>query len=116
MLEDFVEDYVIWTYHSEKAPPPAEILLDEIRLDIQFDRLFDAYDDFDESSSDDDDGGECHGDGVDNGGSDDKFDDGDFLSQFLRQTKTNLLVGNAKGLANFEVVKKLAEENVYKHT
>jgi hypothetical protein len=85
----FVENYIIWTYHDEKASPPTENPLDEIIKDVQFDRLFDSYDDFDEGDSDDDGVGGCYGDGVneraiDDGGddnsSDDEFDDGDFLS------------------------------------
>ena len=43
----------------------------------------------------------------------DELDDGDFLSQLLRHTKAELLVGSAKGLENFETVKKSAEENIY---
>jgi hypothetical protein len=63
--------------------------LDEIIKDIQFDRLFDGYDDFDNGGGDDDGVGGCYGDGVDEGptddGSDDdssdnELDDGDFLS------------------------------------
>ena len=40
-------------------------------------------------------------------------DDDDFLSQLLRYTKAELLVGSAKGIENFETVKKSAEENIY---
>ena len=43
----------------------------------------------------------------------DELDDGDFLSQLLRHTKAELLVGSAKGIENFETVKKSAEENIY---
>jgi hypothetical protein len=41
-------------------------------------------------------------------GSDDKLDDGDFLSELLHHTKVDLLVGSAKGLANFETVKRIS--------
>uniref|UniRef100_K3ZN46 Uncharacterized protein n=1 Tax=Setaria italica TaxID=4555 RepID=K3ZN46_SETIT len=115
--------YMIWTYHGEKAPP--QNLLDGIMEDVEFERMFDAYDSFDEGGGDDD-GGCCNGDdgvnegGDDNGGydssGDDEFDDSDFLSPLLRHTKAELLVESAKGLANFEAVKKSAEENVYKRS
>jgi hypothetical protein len=42
-----------------------------------------------------------------------ELDDGDFMSQLLHHTKAELLVGSAKGLANFEMVKKSAEQNIY---
>jgi hypothetical protein len=62
--------------------------LDEIIQDAEFNRLFDAYDDFDDAGNDDEDVGGGYGDGVDggpiDGGSDDstndKLDNGDFLS------------------------------------
>ena len=38
----------------------------------------------------------------------DKLDDDDFLSQLLRHTKVELLIYSAKGLANFEMVKKIS--------
>jgi hypothetical protein len=71
--------------------------------DIDFNRLFDADDDFDDAGSDDEDVGGGYGDCVDrggiNGGSDDssdaELDDGDFMSQLLRHTKAELLVGSA---------------------
>ena len=49
-------------------------------------RMFDAYDDFDGGGSDDDGVGGFHGDSVDEGAiagdsTNDKIDDGDFLSQ-----------------------------------
>jgi hypothetical protein len=80
--------------------------------------MFDAYDGFDVGGGNDDGVDGFHGDGVDEGpingdSSDDEFNDGDFLSQLLRHTKTELLVGSANGLANFETVKKIASENVY---
>ena len=46
----------------------------------------------------------------------DELDDGDFLSQLLRHTKAELLVGSAKGLENFETVKKSAEKNIYERS
>ena len=46
----------------------------------------------------------------------DELDDGDFLSQLLHHTKAELLVGSAKGLENFETVKKSAEENIYERS
>jgi hypothetical protein len=84
--------------------------------DVEFDRLFDAYyDDFCRGVGNDD------GDGVYEGpidvGSDDhsdaELDEGDFLSQLLCHTKAELLVGSAKGLANFKMVK---EENIYERS
>jgi hypothetical protein len=115
LVGGFVENYMIWTYHGEKASPPTENPLNEIIEDVEFDKLFDAYDNFCEGGGDDDGVGRCYGDGVGKGpidggsnhGSADEFDDGDFLSQLLRQTKVELLVGSAKGLANFKTVKKL---------
>jgi hypothetical protein len=81
-------------------------------------------DDFDDASGDDEDVGGGYGDGVDggpiDGGSDDSSDDeldvGDFLSKLLHQTKAELLVGSAKGLANFATMKKSAEENIYERS
>ena len=46
----------------------------------------------------------------------DELDDGDFLSQLLRHTKAEVLVGSAKGIENFETVKKSAEENIYERS
>jgi hypothetical protein len=88
LVGGFVDNYMIWTYHGEKAPPPMENLLDKIIQEIKFNRLFDAYDDFDDTGGDDEDIGGGYGDGVYagpiNGGSDDssddELDDGDFLS------------------------------------
>jgi hypothetical protein len=79
--------------------------------DVEFDRLFDAYDEFCADVGDND--GDGVGDGPIDGGSDNELDDGDFLSQLLCHTKAELLVGTAKGLTNFEMVKKLVEENIY---
>jgi hypothetical protein len=93
--------------------------LDEIIQDAEFNRLFDAYDDFDDAGNDDEDVGGGYGDGVDgaiDGDNDDssdaKLDDGDFLSQLLHHTKADLLVGSAKGLANFEMMKKISIGNI----
>jgi hypothetical protein len=118
LVGGFVKNYMIWTYHGENAPPLTDNPLDEIIQDIQFDRIFDAYYDFDVGGGDDDGVDGFHGDGVDEGpvdgdSSDNKLDDGDFLSQLLRHTKAELLVGSAKGLANFETVKKSEKKNVY---
>ena len=78
--------------------------------DIQFDRMCDAYDDFDDGDGDDDGVGGFHGDGFDEGpidgdSTDDELDDGDFISQLLHHIKAQLLVGSAMGLPNFEMVK-----------
>jgi hypothetical protein len=32
----FAENYVVWTYHGEKAPPPIENTLDEMIEDVEF--------------------------------------------------------------------------------
>ena len=40
---------------------------DEIIQNVEFDRLFDVYDDFDDGGGDDDSGGGFHGDDVDDG-------------------------------------------------
>jgi hypothetical protein len=74
LVGGFVKNYMIWMYHGENAPPRTDNPLDEIIQDVQFDRMFDAYDDFDVGGSDDD-------------GSDDELDDGDFLSQLLCYAK-----------------------------
>jgi hypothetical protein len=55
---------MIWTYHGEKAPLPMENPLDEIIGDVEFDRLFDIYDDFCEGDGDDDGVARCYSDGV----------------------------------------------------
>jgi hypothetical protein len=110
LVGGFVKNYMIWTYHGEKAvPPPTENTLNKMIEDVEFDGLFDAYDVFCTDVGDDD--GDGVGEGPIDDGSDDGFDDGDFLSQLLCHTKVELLVGTAKGLANFETVKKSAEEN-----
>ncbi|XP_072147941.1 uncharacterized protein [Setaria viridis] len=127
MVRCFIEDYMIWTSHGEKAPPQDP--LDEIMEHVEFERMLDVYDSFDEGVSDDDGGGSDGDDGVDEGGNgggdandgydssgDNELDDSDFLSQLLHHTKAELLVGSAKGLANFEMVKKSVEENVYERS
>ena len=81
------------------------------------------FDDYDDACGDDEDIGGGYSDGFDGGqidiGSDDdsdEIDDGDFLSQLLQHTKAELLVGSAKGIENFETVKKSAEENIYERS
>ena len=88
--------------------------------DPEFNILFD---DFDDTGGDDEDVDGGYSDGVDWGGiyigsddDSDELDDGDFLSQLLRHTKAELLVGSAKGIENFETVKKSAEENIYERS
>ena len=106
------------------APLPANNPLDEIILDEEFDRMFGAYIDNsggDDGVGDDDGVGGFHGDDVGNGpidvdSSDDELDDADFLSQLLRNSKAEVLVGNARGLANFETVRKSTEENIYERS
>ena len=86
--------------------------------------MFDAYIDDGESNDgvgDEDGVGGFHGDDVGDGpidgdSSDDELDDADFLSQLLRNSKVDVLVGNARGLANFETVRKSAEENIYERS
>jgi hypothetical protein len=65
LVAGFVENYMIRTYHGEKAPPLTENLIDEIIQDVEFNRLFDAYDDFDDAGGDDEDVGGGYGDAVD---------------------------------------------------
>jgi hypothetical protein len=79
----------------------------------------------DDDDDDDDDDGVADDDGVggfqdddidgpmDGDSSGDELDDGDFLSQLLRHTKAEILVASARRLANFETVRKSAEENIY---
>ena len=81
------------------------------------------FDDYDDACGDDEDVGGGYSDGVDRGpidiGSDDdsdEFDDGDFLIQLLRHTKVELLVSSAKGIENFEKVKKSAEKKIYERS
>ncbi|RLN12218.1 hypothetical protein C2845_PM09G13660 [Panicum miliaceum] len=115
LVGGFVKNYIIWTYHGEKALPPTENTPDEIVEDAKYDRLFDTYDDFFVHVVNDDGDGVGEGpiDGGSDNGSDDELDDGNFLSQLLRHTKAELLVGTTKGFANFKTVKKSVEENIY---
>ena len=86
--------------------------------------MFDAYIDDGESNDgvgDDDGIGGFYGDDVgdrpiDGDSSDDELDDADFLSQLLRNSKAEVLVVNARGLANFETVRKSTEENIYERS
>ena len=117
LISGFVDNYMIWNKYGEEAPPPRENQLDEILQDLQFNILFDDYDD---ACGDDEDVGGGYSDDVDGGpidiGSDadsDELDDVDFLSQLLRHSKAELLVGSAKGIENFETVKKSGKENIY---
>ncbi|KAM0890273.1 hypothetical protein ACQ4PT_027104 [Festuca glaucescens] len=126
LMYGFVEDYMIWTSHGEKNnAPPSLNQIDEIMQNDDFGRMFDAYDDFGEGGSNDDgghgsDGVNEEGDGHANDGydssEDDELDDSDFLTQLLRNTKEKIFVSSAKGLANFETVKKSAKENVYERS
>ena len=50
---------------------------------------------------------------IDGESSDEKIDDDDFLSQLLQNTETKVLVANARGLPNFDTVRKSAEKNIY---
>ena len=108
---------MIWNKHSEEEQPQRENSIDEIMQEPGYNILFDAFDD---AGCEDEGVGGGYFDGVDGSridlGSDndsDELDDGDFLSQLLLHTKAELLVGSAKGLENFETVKKSAEENIY---
>ena len=108
---------MIWKYHSEtNAASSTNSPLDEIMQDKQFDRMFDAYDDFDDGGV-----GGFHGDDVDDGridtnSSDDELNDGDFLSQLLHHTIAELFVGSSKELANLKAVQKSREDNVYEQS
>jgi hypothetical protein len=53
---------------------------------------------------------------MDGDSSGDELDDGDFLIQLLRHTKAEVLVASARWLANFEMVRKSAEENIYERS
>jgi hypothetical protein len=73
----------------------------------EFNRSLNDYDDFDDAGADDEDVGGGYSNGVDRGpidggsddSSDDELDDSDFLSQLLRHTKAELLVGSVKGVS-----------------
>ena len=48
MVSGFIKDYTIWKKYGETdAPPPTNKPLDEIIQGEEFDRMFDAYYDFD---------------------------------------------------------------------
>ena len=120
LISGFVDNYMIWNKHGEEEQPQRENSIDEIIQESEFNILFDAFDD---AGCEDEGVGGGHFDGVDGSpidlGSDndsDELDDGDFLSQLLRHTKAELLVGSAKGLENFETVKKSEEENIYERS
>jgi len=120
LISGFIDNYMFWNKHGEEAPPPRENQFKEILQDPQFNILFD---DFDDACGDDEDvsGGYCDGlDGVpiDIGSDDDsdELDDGDFLNQLLQHTEAQLLVDSAKGIENFETVKKSVEENIYERS
>ena len=122
MVSCFVKDYTIWKKHGEiDAPAPTNNPLDEIIQGEEFDRMFDAYYDVDRRDDGvniDDGVGGFHSDDVDDrpidsDSSEDELDDRDFLSQLLRHTKAEVLAASAKGLPNFENVRKSAEENIY---
>jgi len=68
----------------------------------------------DDGVDDNDDDADDDGGGI--GGSHGELDDGDFLGQLLRHTKAEVLVASARGLANFDTVKKSAEELIYDHS
>ncbi|CAO2189438.1 unnamed protein product [Urochloa humidicola] len=130
MVNSFVKDQTLWTYHGEMKDTDVVNQLQDIWRDPEaVNKYFDGYDEdygFEDNGSDDsvDDG--SGGDGVDGGediagdegaedivrdeGGDgsggDEFDDSNFLGQLLRYTKAELLVGSAKGAQNVEVLKK----------
>ena len=117
LMSGFLDNYMIWNKHGEEEQPQRENSLNEIMQDPGFNILFDDFDDF---GGDDEDVSGGYSNGLEEGpidiGSDDdsdEIDDGDFLSQLLQHTKAELLVGSAKGIENFEMVKKSAEENIY---
>ena len=121
VVNGFVKDYKIWKYHGEMdAPFPMNNSRDQIIQDEEFDKMFDSNFDCggDNGGVGDDDGvGGFHGDDIGEGpidgdSSDDELDDSDFQSQLLRHTKEEVLVASARGLANFEMVSKSAEENI----
>ena len=125
IVSSFVKDYTIWKKHGEMdVPPPTNNSLDEIIQGDEFGRMFDAYCDFDRDDdgvSVDDGAGGFHSDDVDDrpidsDSSEDELDNRDFLSQLLRHTKEEVLATSARGLPNFENVRKSAEENIYERS
>ncbi|XP_039797630.1 uncharacterized protein LOC120662576 [Panicum virgatum] len=125
MVSGFIKDYTIWKKYGETdAPPPTNNPLDEIIRGEELDRMFDAYYDFgrdDDGVSVDDGAGGFHSDDVDDrpidsDSSEDELDDGDFLSQLLRHTKEEVLATSARGLPNFETVRKSTEKNIYERS
>ena len=119
LISGFVDNYMIWNKHGEEAPPPRENQFEEILqtpsliycLMIMMMRavmmkmlvvaIVMVWTGGIDISSDDD---------------SDELDDGDFLSQLLQHTKAELLVGSAKGIEKFEMVKKSVEENIYERS
>ena len=68
LVGGFVKDYMISMYHDETSTSsPLINPLDEIIQDELFNRMFDAYDDFDDGGGDDDGVGGFLGDDVDDG-------------------------------------------------
>jgi hypothetical protein len=127
---------MIWASHTEEnnnnAPPHPLNLIDAIMHNSDFGAIFDDANSSGKGSGNDwsrlpwcygvndigvDDGGDG---GDDNDGydrsQDDELDDSDYLTQLLCNTKEEILVGSAKGLEKFKIVKKEAEENVYPHS
>ena len=106
------------------VPPSTNNPLDKIIHGDDFGRFFDAYYDHDRDDdgvSVDDRAGVFHSDDVNNlsidsDGSEDELVDGDFLSQLLHPTKAEVLAASARGLPNFENVRKSAEENIYERS
>jgi len=64
LISGFVDNYMIWNKHGKEAPLSRENPLDEIMQDLEFNMLFD---DFDDAGSDDEDVGGGYSDGVDGG-------------------------------------------------
>ena len=121
IVSGFVKNYMIWKKLGDMdVLPPTNNPLDEIIQGDDFGRIFDVYYDLDR----DDDGvsvdngvGGFHSDDVDDrpidsDSSEDELDDRDFLSQLLRHTKAEVLAASARGLPNFENVRKSAK-NIY---
>jgi hypothetical protein len=128
LMDGFVEDYMNGEERNNNNAPPSLNPIDEIMQNNDFGAMFDDVDanSSGESSSDD---GAGHGSdgvndiGVDGGGDgciggsdsghgsgggydnseDDELDEdaNDYLTQWLHNTKEEILVGSAKGFANF---------------